>query len=408
MTGRFRSSGTYRLLTTILAILIYPLMLMRERGRIRLAERYGHWNLRGEEVVWFHGASIGEINGLKPLIEKYKNQGGVKILVTSVSVSGIQSIEGQVDFTRLLPFDAPFAIGRAIRDLKIEKFIFGETEIWPNLLSFLTARGVPIFMVNARIAQRNVHFYKILRLIAGNFWSAIAKGYAGSQSDAKRLKAAGGVDFAVVGNLKYDFVPSESKIQASALFLHQQPIVVFGSVRPGEESAVLDAILAVRKSGLQFNCIIAPRHKEKFNFFKEYFTGKGLSIQLRSQGVAAGDTVLLDTFGELQHVYPLAEVAFIGATLVNIGGHNPIEAAQHGVPVVVGNYVQNISDLVSDMLAQEAIVQVFNAKGLAAAIAAALRGELKNTGLNGKRFADSLRGNTARVFEGVFVEGKRP
>jgi 3-deoxy-D-manno-octulosonic-acid transferase len=380
-------------------------MQLRERGRIRLNERYGHWNLAGEEVVWFHGASIGELNGLKPLIEKLKSTCSSKILVTSVSVSGIQALEGTVNFVRLLPFDAPYAIERALRGVKIKKFVFGETEIWPGLFTFLSQREVPAVMVNARMSEKNVFFYRVLKFIAGNFWSAISRGYAGSVADARRIKRAGGRDFHVVGNLKYDFALGEPKLKASELFMTALPILVFGSVRPGEERAVLESLLAANKAGYKFNCVIAPRHKEKFKFFEDYFRAAGFDIALRSSGVAATDTLLLDTFGELQHVYALAEAAFIGATLVNIGGHNPIEAARYGVPVIVGPYTQNISDLVSDMLSQNAIVQVQNASDLPLAVLAALQGELKTVGSNGQRFADGLRGNTGRVFNEVFGAG---
>lgn len=397
----YRVSGLYRALATIISVLVFPLMQLRERGRLRLLERYGHWNLAGEEVVWFHGASIGELNGLKGLIERFKTAGKCKILVTSVSVSGIQSMEGVVDFVRLLPFDAPYAIERALRGVRVRRFIFGETEIWPGLFSYLSGRSVPVFMVNARMSERNVWFYRVLRFIAGDFWRALTKGYAGSAADARRIERAGGGGFQVIGNLKYDFVPGKPKLKVADLFSDPRPVVVFGSVRPGEEAAVLEAIQNAKRAGQVFNCVIAPRHKEKFKFFEDYFKAAGLQVALRSSGVSASETLVLDTFGELQHVYGLAEAAFIGATLVNIGGHNPIEAAKFGVPVIVGPYTQNISDLVSDMLAYNAIVQVKDGTELSQAVLAALRGELKALGQNGKSFADGLRGNTGRVFEEV-------
>ncbi len=399
MQTRYRVAVLYVLITSVLSVLLFPLMLLWERGRARLKERYGFWNLRDQEVIWFHGASVGELNGLRPLIKLVKSKKPeVKVLVTSVSVSGIRAIEGAVDLVRLLPFDAPYAVRRAIGGLKIKGFIFGETELWPTLFSELSARSVPVFLVNARVAEKSLIFYRWLRIIAGDFWLAIGRVLAGSRPDAERLGQIGAPNVQVTGNMKYDYLPESKVISSAELFLADKPVLIFGSLRPGEEGAAIEAIRYCQESGADFNVVIAPRHKERFQFFFDAFSAAGMQLSRRSEGVAKSSVLLLDSFGELASLYPSCKVAFIGGTLVNIGGHNPIEAARFGVPVIVGPFVQNIAELVVEMRVANAIVQVASADQLGAALLGGLRGELAGIGIAGREFSEQLRGCTERVF----------
>ena len=356
-------------LGTLLFPLVIVVYLARARTRARLSERLGWWRFPPQEVIWFHGASVGEINGLIPIIERTRQAvPGARLLLTSGTMTGLQRGASYVDETRVLPIDHPWCIRLALRGLSIRCFVYGETELWPALLTILAERGVPMFLVNARISDRTLRSYLRFRSLFSPLLAAHACIAAGDADSYERFLCLGAPPAItqLCGNAKYDLPlavrsPAEKQRFEASFFNARSPVLVLASIRPGEEEWWFTAMQRALHDGKAFSVIVAPRHQEKVEYFAAALATAGLAFVKRSEQVQVGPTerpiILLDTMGELSRVYPLAALVFVGASLVDIGGHNPLEVAMHGVPVCMGPHVQNVRGIVRDLEA----VQAFHA-----------------------------------------------
>lgn len=356
----------YSLLNMVVPPLLGPFFLMRPRGRSRLLERYGNWRLAADGVLWFHGASMGEINGLLPVIDATRAAyPDTPVLVTATSVTGLERAASHADYLRLLPFDGRFWIKRALAQLKVRRFVFAETEIWPGLLDYLASAGVPVFLVNARISDYTFRRYRMISRFWGDFFGPITKILAATPAAAERFAELGAAPerLAICGNAKYDLAPRVTDEQ-QALELRRtffgdntDPVLVLGSLRPEEEDLWFPAVADAIRRGLCFNLLVAPRHKEKFSFFADRLTECNLSFKRRSEREQSR-IILLDTMGELDSAYSFADAAFIGGTIADWGGHNPMEAAAYGACIALGPHVQNIEDIAAALKDKNALVTV--------------------------------------------------
>ena len=367
----------YTCLATFAAFIVGPLFLFHGRGKKRLKERYGCWNLAGQEVVWLHGASFGEMTGLIPLIKELRGrEPDARILVTAASVTGLDRIEKFVDFTRVLPFDHPWIVKKALSGLRIKRYIFTETELWPWLLAILNQRDVPIYLVNGRISDFSLKQYRLIRPLLREIFPKLKLLAASSELDRQRFITLGADPNHVllVGNTKYDAQPSVSTFeQAQELkrrfFPDSAPVLVLGSLRPGEEKVWFPQLLELCRAGRKLNIVVAPRHQEKFELFANALENAGLQFVRWSVYKTAGSidpsafpaeqglrVVLLDTLGDLEKSYSFADAAFIGGTLTpEYGGHNPMEAAAYGALVIMGPHYLNVRDLVDDLRQRSAV-----------------------------------------------------
>lgn len=343
----------WSLITFAASLVAAPFFLLFERGRARLSERFGVWGLAGEDVVWFHGASFGEVNGLIPLMRLLREKRPTaKILLTCVSVTGLQKGQAYSDFQRLLPFDNSLWLARAMKGLKIAQVVVAETELWPSLLKELERRHISVSIVNAKISDFTFGYYKLLSRLFGPGIRYLEKILPGDRLSGERFIALGAAPekTKVCGNSKYDLEPSiktpdEARAVYQSLFSEVLPLIVLGSIRPGEEKIWIPAISASLARGAKFNVALAPRHKEKFNFFADALAEAGLRFVRRSAGrpASAGERIMLiDTMGELEKIYSAASLAFIGGTIENWGGHNPLEAAAYKAAIALGPYRSNI------------------------------------------------------------------
>jgi len=342
----------------MLAVAVGPLFVLHKRGRLRLGERFGSWSLNVPEVVWFHGASLGEMNGLLPLMRRWKMQfPEIPILATATSTTGLERASTVADYIRLVPFDSGPFIRRAIGAVKVRAFVFGETEIWPGLLGELEERGVPLLMVNARIGEASLRRYRRWGSLFKPMFSALRCVCANSEVDRARLLELGVRDDRcfTLGNAKYDLEaasPSEGERDElrARITPRDVPVIVLGSLRPGEEEWWFPVLREFREASL--SVVVAPRHPEKFTWFGEMLEKAGLSFRRWSAPASpvpdAGlDIVLLDALGELRRVYAVADLAFVGGSLVDWGGHNPLEPALLGVPVATGPHMSSVNDVVA-------------------------------------------------------------
>ncbi len=361
-------NASYAAVTTAALPLVLAGFFLSPRGRIRLSERLGKWKFdKPSDVVWFHGASAGEVNGLLPIMQQFRSAfPSRKLLLTATSLSGLSVGKHLADFERLLPFDCDFLIKRALSSIKPKAFIGAETEIWPNLIQVLAQEGIPVTLVNARISEFTYPYYRALRPIVKQALQKCSAICASNEEVAQRFHSLGAdKNLKILGNAKYDLQPrfsSVKEVEAFRLmfFTSDLPTITLGSLRPGEERVWFPALKDLVEEG-RINVIVAPRHKEKFLFFEGALKRFGLTFGKRSDQRATDQSILLlDTFGELESVYSFSELAFVGGSIARFGGHNPMEAAAYGCALLIGPHYGNVKEIVESLLSNDGIKIVAN------------------------------------------------
>jgi len=341
-----------------------------------LAERLGRVrtfpNRRGRPVIWLHAVSVGEVLAVSRLVAELDRAfPEFSLLISTTTRTGQDLARQRFGAERVFycPLDLPWAVRAYLNALQPRLLILAETEFWPNLLGGCFRRSIPVAVVNARISDRSWPRYRRLKGLWRPFLSPIARVLAQSETDAERLKAIGCLPerVSVAGNLKFD-VRAAKEADATRLLKvlsSDLRLVVAGSTLEGEESALLEAWPRLLEADPRLALVLAPRHPERFASVAALLDQSGVSWVKRSdwqsqpvdsiRKILPGQIVLLDTIGELASVYSLATVAFVGGSLVPAGGHNPLEPAQFGVPIVMGpNYV-NFRAITEDLLAHQAL-----------------------------------------------------
>lgn len=396
----------YSALTFAASVALLPPFAIRAPHR--LSERYGEWNLNGE-VYWFHGASVGEINGLLPLVQQYRLLFPERnTLMTATTLFGLKRGEGATHHQRILPFDNRFWLNRALKQITPRLFVFGETELWPVLIATLSARRVPLYMVNARVSDYSYRSYRLIRPLVANLLGKLSYIFAADADSYNRLLELGALSQKIecVGNAKYDVTPQvkdgdEAASLRKRFCASDLPVVVLGSLRPGEERHWFSALAeAQRKRKLEF--IIAPRHKEKLSYFEQYLRESHIAYELWSKvnGVRQpGTCLLLDTHGDLERCYSFADLAFVGGTMQDYGGHNILEPAAYRTPVAVGPYVANVKEIYRQMVQRNAINQVNTAEDVRHLLnqVALKHEELKQGGARGFEVWKAQQGATQKI-----------
>ena len=329
---------------------------MQRLGRVppRLAE------LSPQSIIWLHAVSVGEVLAISGLVDQMRLRWPNSRLVVSTTTDTGQELArarfGEQDVF-YFPLDLGFAIQPFLEALRPKLVVIAETEFWPNFLRLAKRSGARIAVVNARISDRSWPGYKRLRWWLPRVIANVDLFLAQTWEDQKRLVDIGAVPerVQVTGNLKFDIeVPAPPDVVASLRNNFQQseagPILVCGStVDEEEERMLLRAFQNIQASHPRAVMILAPRHPERFPVVAELLESLGIHFWRRSlwNGESiAGGVILLDTIGELASIYGLADIAFVGGSLVPKGGHNIIEPARHGVAIVVGNHTENFRDII--------------------------------------------------------------
>ncbi len=343
------------------------------RGRRRIGERFGNWGPVGDVDWWFHGASVGEVQGLVPFIKLLRaEEKQHRLLLTATSPTGLDRGSSLVEEVRLLPIDAPFLVKKALRRVRAERLVVSETELWPTLLAEVLAENVPVHLINARISDYTYRWYHLTRSVFTPLLQRCASISVSDDDQRERFISLGVApeSIHVTGHTKYDATPSYAfegaRNEARQKFFPgidgETPIVVLGSLREGEEGIWFSALKRVRDAGLVVRVILAPRHAERFEFFWKELKAHGQRAVRWSDGESSRrqghDVLLLDSMGLLEQAYAAGDLAFVGATLVDIGGHNPFEPAMYRVPVVVGPYTSVIREPVSRMRSRGGIIEI--------------------------------------------------
>ncbi len=332
-------------------------------------------------VIWLHAVSVGEVLAVSRLVQELDASfSGYRLLISTTTRTGQALARERFGADRVFfcPLDLPWAVRAYLNALDPQMLILAETEFWPNLLNSCFRRGIPVAVVNARISDRSWPRYQMLRHLWRPILGRLSRVLAQSPVDAERLISLGcnPERVTVAGNLKFDV---RATVEAEATrFLKNRVeglrVVVAGSTLEGEESALLEAVRWVRRSE-----------------WKSVAESELRSLQ-------AGEIVLLDSIGELASVYSIATVAFVGGSLVPAGGHNPLEPAQFGVPIVIGPHYANFRAITEDLLTQDAI-RIAAEDELAESMLALLRdpADASSMGTRAKQVFDQQAGATERT-----------
>ncbi len=421
--------AVYRALWWIVAPLAVLRLLVRsrrERGyREHIGERFGRSRGRAPDddapLIWVHAVSVGETRAAQPLIDALTAaQPHARILLTHMTPSGRATGEqlfGDRVSRCYLPYDMPRAVRRFLHAWRPSIGIVMETEVWPTLIDECRRADMPLVLTNGRMSARSykraTRFGRATREVFGGFARVLAQ----SPADAQRLMALGARRVAVLGNLKFDMAtPPElvARGQAWRAAIGSRPVWVAASTREGEEPLVLDAFAAMATKGALL--ILVPRHPQRFDEVASLVERRGLRCMRRSawggEAMAAAaaaqvaealpadvDVLLGDSMGELGAYYAASDLAFVGGSLVPLGGQNLIEACAVGVPVLIGPHVFNFSQATADAVAAGAALQVNDPADLARVLdeLSTDRPQRVAMGAAASAFAERHRGATART-----------
>jgi 3-deoxy-D-manno-octulosonic-acid transferase len=359
----------------LLVSLPYWLMQGWRHGKYRagLGERLGRIPQRladqpARPTIWIHAVSVGEVLAVTGLVvELTKRFSQHRVVISTTTDTGQELARARFGAENVFyfPLDFAFAIRPYLRLLRPELVVIAETEFWPNFLRLAHASGARIAVVNARISDRSASGYRRFRLLLKVVLQEVDIFLAQTSEDARRLTETGApaerID--VTGNLKFD-VPAlpAPPIIASLRATFQQtstgPVIVCGSTVDDEEPMLLQAFVSTLASYPRAAMILAPRHPERFGEVAKMLEQLGILFWRRSLWSGdpiVGGVLLIDTIGELAALYALADVAFVGGSLVPRGGHNIIEPALHCVPIVVGNHTENFRDIVTLFQSRDAV-----------------------------------------------------
>lgn len=376
----------YSILFSLGLVLMAPYYLWRHRGRKELAgwrERLGklpaNFRQQASGAIWIHAVSVGEtlaVAGLvKQLVERYPDR---KIFLSSVTAAGREAAEKKLPRVAgqfYLPFDWKWAVRRVLRQIRPSVLVIVETELWPNLLKTATESGCKTILVNARISDRSFPGYRLGRPFMRRVLEHITRICAQTATDAERFKALGARPdcLAVTGNLKFDGRAPEfgifgTKMRNILAGENRGPIVVAGSTMRGEEPLVLEAWKSIHRKHPRALLVLAPRHPARFDEVAAILHARQVNALRRThlpendqeicRRISQAEILLLDSIGELAEIVGLADVVFVGGSLVPTGGHNIVEPAFWGKPVLFGPHMHNFRDVASLFLRAGAAVQV--------------------------------------------------
>jgi 3-deoxy-D-manno-octulosonic-acid transferase len=384
---------------------------LRDRSYWRnFRERFGFGARLVPQGVWLHAVSVGEVQACAPLVGALsRRHPGLPLTVTTFTPTGsarARALFGNIAAVRYVPYDLPGAVRRFFRRVQPRLAVIFETELWPNLYRECSRRRVPLVLASARLSARSVSRYQRLGALIRETLERTAVVAAQGPGDAERFRALGAdpATTHVTGNIKFDFELPEGLaargMRLRAQYAPGRPLWVAGSTHGGpEEQAVLEAHERVRAAHPGALLVLAPRHPPRFDEVAQGLRARGIGFVRRSAGAggaadASCAVLLLDSLGELLDFYAAADVAFVGGSLVPIGGHNLLEPAALGVPILTGPGNSNSEEIARLLLARGAAEVVHDGAQLGARLAALLADPAarERMGAAGRASVDGNRG----------------
>lgn len=423
-----------RLLYSAVLVLLLPLMMVRmvlrsrraPAYRQRLGERLGFFPAppQDQPLIWIHAVSLGETLAARPLIERLLTElPAYRVAVTTTTPTGSAQLErlfGDRVFHVYAPWDTPGAVRRCVARLRPRLLLIMETELWPNLLHRCAAIDCPVILANARLSERSAAGYARFPGVTRDMLDSLALIAAQNAESASRFVRLGAPDerVLVTGSIKFDVcVDSQQRQQAAMLAqrwqLAARPVILAASTHEGEEALVLDAFQAQREVHSNALLVLVPRHPERFSEVHTRCVEGGWSVVRRSSAAdvtQATDILLVDSIGELMMLYGLADVAVIGGSFSEAGGaprggHNPLEPAAWGKPILAGMSMFNFEQIAAQLVAAGALEQCSGASELAQCLVNLCGSEAERArrGAAAKSVVESNRG----ALEALFGEVRR-
>lgn len=408
-----------RRLYTLFWIVILPLAFVYLAWRaLRQPEYLRHWRERlgwispehaGQPVIWIHAVSVGETRASEPLVRALRGTyPGARILMTHATPTGRtagREVFGDDIRQAYLPYDLPWLAQRFLRRARPSLGVIMETEVWPNLFQACQSANIPVYLVNCRLSERSARGYRRLPSLVVPTLAALTGIVAQSEADARRLIEVGAPAdrVSIGGNLKFEVpVPEDASARAAALraLIGERFVWLAGSSREGEERLLIEAWRQLCDDDALL--LVVPRHPQRFEEVARLLRAADPALARRSENrpVGAKTRIMLgDSMGEMAAYYDVCDVAFIGGSLVPLGGQNLIEAALAGKPILIGPHTWNFQESTEQALAAGAAMRVDSASALAEAVRAlrddaALRTRM---GAAGKTFALRHQGTTQRT-----------
>jgi 3-deoxy-D-manno-octulosonic-acid transferase len=351
----------YNLLLIVATVILSPLILFKlitvPKYRGGITQKFGRLRkgvlkvLRGSRPIWVHAVSVGEVMAAHPLIRELKKKfPDRKLILSTVTVTGNFTARRRVpeaDAVFYFPFDFPCVVRRVIRGINPEIVLVAETELWPNFFRELKRAGIPSAVINGRISPHSFKNYLKFKKFFRSVFDNVTLFCMQSEADALRIKEIGADPerVTVTGNLKFDQrIPL--KLSVPVMIPQGKKVITAGSTHRGEEAAILEIFSRLRTRFPELLLIIAPRHPERFDEVEGLIHEAGYECQRRTQlKGAVKDVLLLDTIGELRAFYSVCDIAFVGGSLVKIGGHNLLEPAAMKKPVIFSRYMFNFKEI---------------------------------------------------------------
>jgi 3-deoxy-D-manno-octulosonic-acid transferase len=405
--------GVSQLLYPVVA----PLLTRRQkRGKedaARIAERKGIASLPRPDgiVVWMHGASVGEVISLLPVAE-YITASGAQVLMTSGTVTSAEVAARRLPkgaIHQYIPLDLPAYVQRFLGHWQPDIGLFAESELWPNLIHKAHERGTHLVLVNARMSERSFRRWLRLPAFITSMLSRFELVLAQTEADGERLRRLGAPRVQTSGNLKYDVTPppaDAAKFKALQTAVNKRPVFVAASTHFGEEEQIAQAHILAATHVPRLLTIIVPRHPERGADVAQEVFRAGLSVCRRAEGTlpdAHTDVYVADTIGELGLFYRLGNLAYLGGSLVDKGGQNPIEPAKLGNAILHGPHVKNFTEVFETIEASGGARVVLDAPALGASIAALLTNPTQLKGMAKKALAsvEAMAGANRRTTDAL-------
>lgn len=415
----------YDLILYLSALFLVPYYLYRglRYGKTRrgIRERLGIYTQdfralsRGRKVIWVHAVSVGETRAAIPLLKAMRERyPEALLLLSNVTETGREIAAGvaEVDDYIFFPFDLRWIARKSLKHIQPDLVVLIETEIWPNFVLEAQRRNIPIVLVNGRISDRSFPRYRMAGTLLLPILDSISDFCMQSERDSRRIRRLGAKSgrVQVTGNLKFDMqspeIDDDLESLRSALKLPEHGIVwVAGSTHEGEEKQLVEVYLQLRSANPELFLVLVPRHPERCrqlqdDLFKMHVAGTLRStLDTLSRALQPGEVLIVDTVGEMLKFYALADLVFVGGSLVNTGGHNILEASLLKKPVLFGSHMQNFKEIARLVHAAHAGLQVKNSEDLLRQMRLLIENpeEARHIGENGFHLLAENRGATQRT-----------
>lgn len=340
----------------LMLIFLFPILLgiflsgkkNRQEFMYKISERLSCWNVpeldKNKKTIWIHCASLGEARAVEPMIPHLQEYNVIVSVITKSAREYISKIKG-ISYYALMPVDVYPFIAKQLNKIKPDILVLIETEFWPSMITCANKIGTKIITVNGRISKNAFPYYKLTKFFWKPFLNLINFISVRNEQDYERFVALteNKQKVEITGNIKYDRDWTNETISRESLFLSSEDkIFTAGSTREGEEEIIINVYKELKEKHKNLKLIIAPRHISRVKDVVKLAEKSGLKFVLFSQlSEGEKDIIIVDVFGKLQAIYSVSDVVFVGGSLVNKGGQNPIEAAAYAKPVIFGNYMFN-------------------------------------------------------------------